>query len=129
MIKAPDDRKYTRTHEWARPGADGVLEVGVTDFAQEELGDIVFVDFPQVGARFAAGDVIGTIESVKAVSDLYAPVAGVVVAINDALPDHWESINEDAFSAWLYKLKADDASALNGLLDGAAYAAAAEEGK
>ena len=128
-MNAPDDLKYTPTHEWVRAEPDGTLAVGITDFAQEALGDIVFVEFPKVGAGVKAGDAVGVVESVKAASDIYAPVAGEVVAINDAIPDHWERINQDAFSAWLYKLRPSEAGALQGLLDAKAYAAAAEESK
>ena len=121
-MNAPDDLKYTPTHEWVRAEPDGTLAVGITDFAQEALGDIVFVEFPKVGAGVKAGDAVGVVESVKAASDIYAPVAGEVVAINDAIPDHWERINQD-------KLRPSEAGALQGLLDAKAYAAAAEESK
>jgi glycine cleavage system H protein len=126
MIKAPQELKYTPTHEWVRAEPDGTLAVGITDFAQEALGDIVFVEFPKPGARVKAGDPVGVVESVKAASDIYAPVAGEVVAINDALPDHWEAINHDAFGAWLYKLKPAEPGEMASLLDAAGYAAAAE---
>jgi glycine cleavage system H protein len=129
MIKTPQELKYTKTHEWVRTEADGSLAVGITDFAQEALGDIVFVEFPKVGAKVSAGDAVGVVESVKAASDVYAPVAGEVVAVNDAIPDHWEAINQDAFAAWLYKLKPSNRDALNSLLDAAGYAAVAEASK
>ena len=129
MTKTPQELKYTRTHEWARTEADGALAVGITDFAQEALGDIVFVEFPKVGATVKAGDAIGVVESVKAASDIYAPVSGEVVAINDEIPDHWEEINKDAFAAWLYKLKPSNRDELKALLDAAGYAAAAEASK
>ena len=113
-MKTLDDRKYTPTHEWVRTEPDGALAVGITDFAQDALGDIVFVEFPKVGAKVRAGDAVGVVESVKAASDIYAPVSGEVVAINDAIPDHWERINQDAFSAWLYKLRPSDAASSRG---------------
>jgi glycine cleavage system H protein len=128
-VKTLDDRKYTATHEWVRTEPDGTLAVGITDFAQDALGDIVFVEFPKVGAKVRAGDTVGVVESVKAASDIYAPVSGEVVAINDGIPDHWEQVNQDAFSAWLYKLRPADAAELKTLLDAKAYAAAAEESK
>jgi glycine cleavage system H protein len=128
-VKTPDNLKYTTTHEWVRTEADGTLAVGITDFAQDALGDIVFVEFPQVGAKVKAGEAVGVVESVKAASDIYAPVSGEVVALNDAIPDHWERINQDAFTAWLYKLRPSDAGEVGKLLDAKAYAASAEESK
>ena len=128
-MKTLDDRKYTPTHEWVRTEPDGTLAVGITDFAQDALGDIVFVEFPKVGAKVRAGDAVGVVESVKAASDIYAPVSGEVVAINDGIPDHWEQINRDAFSAWLYKLRPSNAGELARLLEAKAYAATAEDSK
>ena len=128
-MKTLDDRKYTPTHEWVRTEPDGTLAVGITDFAQDALGDIVFVEFPKVGAKVKAGDAVGVVESVKAASDIYAPVSGEVVAINDGIPDHWEQINRDAFSAWLYKLRPSNAGELARLLDAKAYAATGEDSK
>jgi len=128
-VKTLDNLKYTPTHEWVRTEPDGTLAVGITHFAQDALGDIVFVEFPQVGAKVRADDAVGVVESVKAASDIYAPVSGEVVAINDAIPDHWELINQDAFAAWLYKLRPSDAGELARLLDAKAYAATAEESK
>jgi glycine cleavage system H protein len=128
-VKTLDDRKYTATHEWVRTEPDGTLAVGITDFAQDALGDIVFVEFPKVGAKVSAGETVGVVESVKAASDIYAPVAGEVAAVNDRIVDHWEAINQDAFGAWLYKLKPSKPDELKGLLDAKAYAAAAEESK
>jgi glycine cleavage system H protein len=129
MIKTLPQLKYTRTHEWTRTESDGSVAVGITDFAQEALGDIVFVEFPKVGARVTAGDAVGVVESVKAASDIYAPLSGEVVAVNDAIPDHWETINRDAFAAWLYRLKPASPGEVDALLDAAAYAAAVEASK
>lgn len=129
MIRTPPELKYTKTHEWARAEPDGTIAVGITDFAQEALGDIVFVEFPKIGARVSAGDAVGVVESVKAASDIYAPVAGEIVAVNDAIPEHWELVNKDAFAAWLYRIKPARPGDLAGLLDAAAYAAAAEAAK
>jgi len=128
-VKTLDNLKYTPTHEWVRTEPDGTLAVGITDFAQDALGDIVFVEFPKVGAKVRAGEAVGVVESVKAASDIYAPVSGEVVAINDVIPDHWELINQDAFAAWLYKLRPSEAGALKALLDAKAYAATAEDSK
>ena len=128
-MKTLDNLKYTPTHEWVRTEPDGTLAVGITDFAQDALGDIVFVEFPKVGAKVRAGEAVGVVESVKAASDIYAPVSGEVVAINDVIPDHWELINQDAFAAWLYKLRPSEAGALKALLDAKAYAATAEDSK
>jgi glycine cleavage system H protein len=121
MSNIPADLKYTESHEWVRAEADGTVTVGITEFAQEALGDIVFVELPKVGASFTAGDDAAVVESVKAASDIYAPVSGEVVAVNDAVVGAPESINADAYANWLFKIKPSDASAVNGLLDAAAY--------
>jgi glycine cleavage system H protein len=129
MTQTPQELKYTKTHEWVRLEPDGTASVGITDFAQEALGDIVFVEFPQVGATVKAGEAVGVVESVKAASDIYAPVSGEIVAINDGIPDHWEEINKDAFAAWLYKLKPSRPDELKALLDATRYTATAEASK
>jgi len=121
MSNIPADLKYTESHEWVRAEADGTVTVGITEFAQESLGDIVFVELPKVGASFTAGDDAAVVESVKAASDIYAPVSGEVVAVNDAVVGAPESINADAYANWLFKIKPSDANAINGLLDAAAY--------
>jgi len=119
----PDDRKYTKTHEWVRVEGDTVT-IGITDHAQEELGDVTFVELPAVGKNVTAGEACGVIESVKAASDLYAPVDGEVAASNDALEDAPERVNEDPYGdGWLFKLKGVDAMALDGLLDAGGYEA------
>ncbi len=112
----PADRKYTASHEWVRVEADGTVAIGITDFAQDALGDIVFVDLPKVGSTLAAGKDCCVIESVKAAGDVYAPVAGEVVAVNDAVVDAPDTINADAFAAWLFKMKPANAADVNGLL-------------
>jgi glycine cleavage system H protein len=117
----PADLKYTESHEWVRLEIDGTLTVGITEYAQDALGDIVFVELPTVGKSYSAGDDAAVVESVKAASDIYAPVSGTVVAVNDAVAASPESINADAYSAWLYKLTPNDPNAINGLLDAAAY--------
>ena len=116
----PDDRKYTEDHEWIRLSGD-TAEIGITDFAQEQLGDVVFIELPEVGSHLTTGDAFGSIESVKAVSELFAPVAGEVVEVNDALKDHPETVNADPHASWMIKVRVSDADAVAGLLDGAQY--------
>jgi glycine cleavage system H protein len=120
--RTPAELKYTASHEWVRLEADGIAVVGITDFAQEALGDIVFVEFPVVGRKVKAGDTVGVVESVKAASDIYAPVAGEIVAVNEKLNDAWEGINKDAYAAWLFKMKPADGAEAGKLLDAATYA-------
>ena len=125
-MKTPEHLKYTQTHEWIKSEADGTLTIGITDHAQEVLGDIVFLELPPPGKRYAQGEACAVIESVKAASDIYMPVAGVVVAANDALPQSPQSVNADAYGAWMFRIKPDDSADLGRLLDAAAYAAQAE---
>lgn len=120
-MNVPAELKYTAAHEWARPEADGTVTVGITDFAQDALGDVVYVELPEVGRKVAAQEACAVVESVKAASDVYAPVAGEVVAINEALKDKPEAINADAYAAWLFKLKPSDAADLEALLSAEAY--------
>ena len=121
-MKTPEQLKYTETHEWAGSETDGTLAVGITDHAQEVLGDIVFLELPQVGKRYAQGEACAVIESVKAASDINMPVAGVVVAVNDALAKAPEQVNADAYAAWMFKIKPDAAADCERLMDAAAYA-------
>ena len=117
----PDDRKYTQEHEWIQI-EDGVGMIGVTDFAAGELGDIVFVELPEPGSEFSQGDTVGTIESVKAVADLFLPVSGEIVAINEAVVDTPELVNSDPMDeGWLFKVKLSDTSEIDQLMDAAAY--------
>lgn len=116
----PADYKYTKEHEWI--SADGVKgTVGITDYAQSSLGDIVFVDLPQVGAELKAGEIFGSVESVKAVSDLYSPVTGTVTEVNESLKDAPEKINQDANATWMLKVELGDSSELDSLLSAADY--------
>jgi glycine cleavage system H protein len=117
----PTNLKYTKDHEWIRVDG-GEAAVGITDFAQKQLGDVVFVELPEVGRRVAQGEVFGTIESVKAVSELFAPVGGEVIAVNGELANHPEHVNKKAHEAWMIRLRPDDAGELDGLLDAEAYA-------
>ena len=118
----PADLKYTKDHEWVR-SADAVATIGITDYAQAQLGDVVFVELPAVGRTIKQGEVFGTIESVKAVSELYAPVSGEVVAVNDALSTSPESVNKDPHGAWIIKVNPSNAGELGSLLDATAYGA------
>jgi glycine cleavage system H protein len=120
-MNIPTDLKYTESHEWVRREEDGTLTVGITEYAQDALGDIVFVELPQVGKTFTAGDDAAVVESVKAASDIYAPVGGTVTEVNQPVADAPDSINADAFAAWLFKLKPSDDAAYDGLMDADAY--------
>ncbi len=120
-MKVPKELRYTASHEWVRREADGTLAVGITDHAQEQLGDIVFVEPPQVGRKVAAGEAVGVVESVKAASDIYAPVAGEIVGANADLGGEPQQVNEDAFAAWIYRIKPSNAADVDKLLDAAAY--------
>lgn len=119
-MNVPENLKYTTSHEWARLESDGTLTVGITDFAQEALGDVVYVELPEVGRRLAAQEACAVVESVKAASDIYAPVAGEVVAVNESLKDKPEAINADAYAAWMFRLK-PAAADLEALLSAEAY--------
>lgn len=125
----PDDLKYTSEHEWVRtPGqAESSVRVGITDFAQDALGDIVYVSLPEVGADIEAGSTIGELESTKSVSDVYAPVSGAVVAVNEALDGTPELVNSDPYGeGWLFELVPSDAATVDALLDAATYQAGLE---
>jgi glycine cleavage system H protein len=119
-LKVPEDIRYSNDHEWAKVVGDNV-RIGVSDYAQDQMGDIVFVEMPEIGDTFAAGDEIGTLESVKAVSELYAPVGGEVVAVNEALSDSPELINQDPYGCWILELKLDNIVDMQKLLDHKAY--------
>ena len=126
MSNIPAELRFAESHEWAHLEADGTVTVGISDHAQEALGDVVFVELPEIGKTFAAGDAAGVVESVKAASDIYAPVSGEVIAINEALADSPESVNSDPYGSWFFKLKPSATSELDKLLDAAAYQAAAD---
>ena len=121
MSNVPADLKYTEEHEWLRSEADGVMTVGITDHAQSTLGDIVYLELPEVGNTVAAGDAVGVVESVKAASDLYSPIAGEIVAVNEAIRDTPEAVNSDAYENWLFKIKPASDASTDKLLDAAAY--------
>lgn len=123
MSNIPADLRYAKSHEWLRPESDGTVTVGITDYAQNSLGDITYVQVPKVGAALKAGDTFGVVESVKAASDLYAPVAGTVVAVNTALDAAPETVNRAPYGeGWMLRLKPADAGAPAALLDAGAYA-------
>jgi glycine cleavage system H protein len=120
-MSIPADLKYTPSHEWVRVEADGTLTVGITHHAQDLLGDMVFIETPAAGRTLAKGEECAVVESVKAASDVYAPVAGEVVAANADVEASPESVNQDAYSAWMFKMKPANAADVAGLLDAAAY--------
>lgn len=128
MSEIPGDLKFLKTHEWARVEGDGKVTVGISDHAQGLLGDLVYVELPAVGDRVEAGNACAVVESVKAASDVYAPVSGKVVAVNAALADKPETINEDAYGeGWLFQLEIEDAEQLNDLLEADDYAGQLED--
>ena len=128
MSQTPPELKYASSHEWARLEEDGTVTVGITDHAQEALGDVVFVEVPDVGASIAAGDEAGVVESVKAASDIYAPIGGEVIAVNEQLEDEPETVNSDPYNdGWFFKLQPADTSELEKLLNAEDYQAQCAE--
>lgn len=122
-MNVPENLHYTASHEWVRLDADGSVAIGITDHAQAALGDLVYLELPTIGRQLAAGESCAVVESVKAASDVYAPIAGEVVAVNSAVTATPEEVNQDAYAAWFFKLKPADPAALNQLLDAPAYQA------
>ena len=128
MSNIPTDLRYAATHEWVRPEGDGVFTVGISEHAQELLGDMVFVDLPDVGDQVSTGDDVAVAESVKAASDVYTPLSGEIVAVNDTLEESPELVNSDSYGdGWLFKIKADDPSEVENLLDAEGYEASIDE--
>jgi glycine cleavage system H protein len=128
MSQTPSELKYASSHEWARLEEDGTVTVGVSDHAQEALGDVVFVELPEVGSNLAAGEDAGVVESVKAASDIYAPVGGEVLAINERLEDEPETVNADPYNdGWFFKLQPSDTSELDALLSAEDYQSKCDE--
>ncbi|MDO8860236.1 glycine cleavage system protein GcvH [Haliea sp. E1-2-M8] len=122
MSQTPSELKYASSHEWARLEEDGTVTIGITDHAQEALGDVVFVELPEVGDRLAAGDEAGVVESVKAASDIYAPLSGEVIAINDTLEDEPETVNGNPYNdGWFFRIQPDDSNELENLLSAEDY--------
>jgi glycine cleavage system H protein len=121
MSNVPADLKYAKSHEWARLEADGTVTVGITDHAQYLLGDLVFIELPEPGAQVTAGKEVAVVESVKAASDIYAPLSGSIRAINQDAADMPERVNNDAYGTWLFRIQPDSAADLDQLLDAAGY--------
>ena len=122
MANIPDDLRYTEEHEYVRKTSDGNVEIGITDYAQGELGDVVYVELPTVGTKLGKHDVFGTIEAVKAVSELFSPIAGEVVEVNGRLDGEPALVNSEPYGAgWMIRIKPDDASAVDALMDSSAY--------
>ncbi len=122
MSTIPAEYKYSSEHEWVSPAVDGVVTLGISDFAQSELGDVVYVDLPEVGNTYAAGDSIAAVESVKAASEVYTPVSGEIVEVNEALDGEPGIVNSDACGeGWICKIKLSEPGELDGLMDAAAY--------
>lgn len=126
MSDIPSDLRYAASHEWARLEADGSVTIGISDHAQEALGDVVYVELPELGRQLGAGQEAGVVESVKAASDIYAPVSGEVVAINEALADSPELVNSDPYGSWFFRLQPSDPAQLDKLLDATGYQAACD---
>ena len=124
MSQAPNDRKYSAEHQWALPESDGTITVGITDYAQETLGDLVFVQLPEVGSNVDANQQVAVVESVKTASDVFAPMSGKIIAINEAAADTPESINEDAYAAWLFRIQPRTPAEYDDLMDADTYLAA-----
>jgi glycine cleavage system H protein len=122
MSDLPDNLKYAKSHEWAKLEDDNLVRVGITDFAQEELGDLVFIELPEVGQRVGLAEQCAVVESVKTASDLYSPINGEIIEVNEALADAPEQVNDDAYTAWLFCIKADDISELEQLMNADEYA-------
>ncbi|MFA0809868.1 glycine cleavage system protein GcvH [Microbulbifer epialgicus] len=128
MSEIRNELKYLSSHEWARLEEDGTVTIGISDHAQDALGDVVYVETPEVGSTLAAGDEAGVVESVKAASDIYSPVSGEVIAINEALEDSPETVNSSPYDdGWFFRIKPSDVSELDNMLDADAYRAEAEE--
>jgi len=126
-MNAPTNLKYTKSHEWVRAEADGTITVGITEHAQDLLGDLVFIDLPDVGKTLSAEQEAAVVESVKAAADVYAPVTGTITEVNAALADSPELVNQDAYAAWLFKMKPANLADVDALLDAADYIASAAE--
>jgi len=127
-MNIPDNLKYTSSHEWISEPKEGIVTIGITDFAQDQLGDVVFVELPEVGSRVAANDAVAVVESVKTASDIYTPAAGEVVAVNEALEETPETINTSPYdTGWIFRLRLTSPTELGGLLDASAYLQHLEE--
>ena len=128
MSDLPENLKYAKTHEWALLEEDKVVRVGITGFAQEQLGDLVYIELPEVGRNIKAQEQCAVVESVKTASDLFSPVSGEIVAVNQTLVDQPEQVNDDPYGTWIFCVKADDLSDLDQLMDAKAYQLVIEQG-
>ncbi|MFK5950288.1 MAG: glycine cleavage system protein GcvH [Methylococcales bacterium] len=127
MSNLPDNLKYAKSHEWSKIEDDNIVRIGITDFAQEELGDLVYIELPEVGKQLNAGEQCAVVESVKTASDLFSPVSGTVTTINEAIIDSPEQVNDEPYDTWLFCIKADNLDELDELMDATAYQAIIEE--
>ncbi len=127
MSTAPENLKYAKTHEWSKLEDENIVRVGITDFAQIELGDLVYIELPEIGKQLQAGSQCAVVESVKTASDLYSPVTGTVVAVNEAILDEPEQVNDAAYETWLFCIKAESLSELDNLMDASDYQKMIEE--
>lgn len=128
MSQSPAELRYVSSHEWVRVEEDGTATIGITNHAQEALGDVVFVELPEVGGQLGAGDEAGVVESVKAASDIYAPIGGEIIAINENLEDNPDVINEDPYGdGWFFKMRLDDAASVDDLLTAEQYDASCDD--
>jgi len=127
MSTLPENLKYARSHEWSKLEDDKVVRIGITDFAQEELGDLVYIELPEVGKHFSAGEQCAVVESVKTASDLFSPVSGTVVVVNEALENAPEQVNDEPYDTWLFCIKADAPDELDDLMEAAEYQKMIEE--
>ena len=121
MSELPENLKYAKTHEWSKLEEQGIVRVGITDFAQEELGDLVYIELPEMGKQFSAGEQCAVVESVKTASDLFSPVTGAIVAVNESVLDAPEQVNDDPYDVWLFCVKTDTPAELESLMDANAY--------
>ena len=121
MTELPPELRYAKTHEWSKLEENNIVRVGITDFAQSELGDLVYITLPEVGRQLKQGEQCATVESVKTASDLFAPVSGTIEEINETLEDEPEQVNEEPYSAWMFAIKAENPAELDNLLDSEAY--------
>ena len=127
MSELPENLKYAKSHEWSKQEDNNIVRIGITDFAQEQLGDLVYIEFPEIDKQVAAGEQCAVVESVKTASDLFSPVSGVVVAVNEEVSDAPEQVNDEPYDTWLFCIKADNLAELDGLMDAPAYQQMIEE--
>lgn len=121
MSHLPQNLKYAKSHEWSKLEDDNIIRIGITDFAQEQLGDLVYIDFPEIGKQLTRGEQCAVVESVKTASDLFSPVNGTIIAINEAIADTPEQVNDEPYDTWLFCIKANNPTELNDLMDAESY--------